>query len=180
MSGSEMDCEADLDPRLDPGVKCVGSNQPWQIKLLYDGECPLCLREVNFLKHKDGGRGLVAFVDIADPGYDPALHGGIDYATAMQRIHAVTPDGSVLQNIAVFRRIYQVLGMGWVYAFSDWPILGAWADAVYGVWARWRLKLTARPDLADLMAARGRADGRTDCGCSSAERASSGISDREA
>ena len=36
----------------------------WQIKLLYDGECPLCVREVNFLKKRDGGRGLVAFVDI--------------------------------------------------------------------------------------------------------------------
>ncbi|MFN9173467.1 MAG: DCC1-like thiol-disulfide oxidoreductase family protein [Synechocystis sp.] len=32
---------------------------PWQIKLLYDGDCPLCLREVNFLQRKDRGRGLV-------------------------------------------------------------------------------------------------------------------------
>jgi len=35
----------------------------WKIKLLYDGECPLCLREVNFLQKRDAGRGLVAFVD---------------------------------------------------------------------------------------------------------------------
>jgi len=31
----------------------VPDTQPsdsWQIKLLYDGDCPLCLREVNFLK----------------------------------------------------------------------------------------------------------------------------------
>ncbi len=175
MSASEMGCEVDLDPRVDPNV---ASNQPWQIKLLYDGECPLCLREVTFLKRKDGGRGLVAFVDIADPDYDPALHGGIDYATAMQRIHALMPDGSVLQNIAVFRRVYQVLGMGWVYAFSDWPILAAWADAVYGVWARWRLRLTGRPDLADLMASRRRADGLTECGCRPTDPAASGVSER--
>ncbi|HEY9740679.1 MAG TPA: DCC1-like thiol-disulfide oxidoreductase family protein, partial [Coleofasciculaceae cyanobacterium] len=25
----------------------------WQIKLLYDGECPLCVREVNFLRKRD-------------------------------------------------------------------------------------------------------------------------------
>jgi predicted DCC family thiol-disulfide oxidoreductase YuxK len=38
----------------------------WKIKLLYDGECPLCVREVNFLTKRDAGRGLVAFVDIAE------------------------------------------------------------------------------------------------------------------
>ena len=31
----------------------------WEIKLLYDGECPLCVREVNFLQKRDGGRGWV-------------------------------------------------------------------------------------------------------------------------
>ena len=43
----------------------------WEIKLLYDGECPLCLREVNFLQKKDAGRGKVAFVDIAADDYNP-------------------------------------------------------------------------------------------------------------
>jgi hypothetical protein len=42
----------------------------WKIKLLYDGECPLCLREVNFLQKRDAGRGLVAFVDIAAENFD--------------------------------------------------------------------------------------------------------------
>jgi predicted DCC family thiol-disulfide oxidoreductase YuxK len=36
----------------------------WKIELLYDGKCPLCLREVNFLRQKDAGRGIVSFVDI--------------------------------------------------------------------------------------------------------------------
>ncbi|NJK76262.1 MAG: DUF393 domain-containing protein, partial [Microcoleus sp. SU_5_6] len=47
----------------------------WQIELLYDGECPLCVREVNFLKKRDAGRGLVSFVDIAEDGYNPQSHG---------------------------------------------------------------------------------------------------------
>ena len=33
------------------------SPQSWQIKLLYDSECPLCMREVNFLQRRDAGRG---------------------------------------------------------------------------------------------------------------------------
>lgn len=126
----------------------------WRIKLLYDGECPLCLREVNFLQRRDQGRGLVAFVDIASPDYDPVQHGGVDYATAMGRIHAVLADGTVIQNVEVFRQVYNVLGMGWVYAATRWPIVGPLVDWLYAVWADRRLALTGRPNLATLLAQR--------------------------
>jgi hypothetical protein len=42
-----------------------------------------------FLEKRDAGRGLVAFVDIADDNYTPVEHGGIDFEAAMGRIHAV-------------------------------------------------------------------------------------------
>lgn len=128
------------------------SQTTWKIKLLYDGECPLCLREVNFLLKRDAGRGIVKFVDIADPNYQPEANGGVDFATAMGRIHAVLPDGSVIKNIEVFRRVYEELGMGWIYAITKLPILGAIADWLYGIWADWRLKLTGRPDLSVIIA----------------------------
>ncbi len=122
----------------------------WQIELLYDGECPLCVREVNFLKKRDAGRGLVAFVDIADDRYSPEAHGGIDYETAMGRIHAVLPDGTTVKNVEVFRRIYEILGMGWIYAVTKLPVVGAIANWLYEIWADWRLALTGRPDLATI------------------------------
>jgi predicted DCC family thiol-disulfide oxidoreductase YuxK len=126
----------------------------WKIKLLYDGECPLCVREVNFLRKKDAGRGLVAFVDIADDRYLPEENGGVDFETAMGRIHAVLPDGSVIRNVEVFRQVYETLGMGWVYAATKLPIVGAMVDKLYDIWADWRLKLTGRPDLATIVAER--------------------------
>ncbi|NJM75814.1 MAG: DUF393 domain-containing protein [Acaryochloridaceae cyanobacterium RU_4_10] len=126
----------------------------WQIKLLYDGLCPLCLREVNFLAKRDAGRGIIAFVDIADLAYQPGLHGNVDFATAMGRIHAVLPDGTVLQGVEVFRRIYTALGIGWIYAATRWPIIGPFVDWAYDIWANWRLKLTGRPDLTTLVAQR--------------------------
>lgn len=122
--------------------------------MLYDGDCPLCLREVNFLRKKDAGRGLVKFVNIAEDEYDPAHHGGVDFATAMGRIHAVLPDGTVIQNVEVFRRIYQILGMGWMYAPTRWPIVGPIVDKLYDIWADWRLQATGRPDLNTLIAQR--------------------------
>ncbi|MEO1069374.1 MAG: DUF393 domain-containing protein [Cyanobacteria bacterium J06638_6] len=130
-----------------------GSNG-WKIKLLYDGECPLCLREVNFLRKKDGGRGLVAFTDIAAADYVAEDNGGIDFATAMGRIHAVQPDGTVIKNVEVFRQIYSVLGIGWIYAPTGWPVVGALVDWVYGLWADWRLTVTGRPSLKTILAER--------------------------
>jgi predicted DCC family thiol-disulfide oxidoreductase YuxK len=133
----------------------------WRVKLLYDGDCPLCLREVNFLQKKDGGRGLVVFVDIADDGYDPAQHGGVSFADAMGRIHGVMADGTVIKNVEVFRRVYEVLGMGWVYAATRWPLIGPLVDWAYNVWADWRLRVTGRPDLQTLIAQR---EARLACG----------------
>lgn len=133
----------------------------WKIKLLYDGECPLCLREVNFLQQRDAGRGLVAFVDIADPAYNPEEHGGIDYETAMGRIHGIMSDGKILKNIEVFRTIYEILGMGWIYAPTRLPMINILANQIYILWADLRLKLTGRPSLATLVTQRQR---RLECG----------------
>jgi predicted DCC family thiol-disulfide oxidoreductase YuxK len=126
----------------------------WRIKLLYDGACPLCLREVNFLQRRDAGRGLVAFVDIMEDDYTPSDHGYVSFAAAMGRIHAVLPDGTVIKNVEVFRQVYEVLGMGWVYAATKLPIVGNIVDRLYELWADRRLALTGRPDLDTIIATR--------------------------
>ncbi|MBE5231857.1 MAG: DUF393 domain-containing protein [Microcystis aeruginosa PMC 728.11] len=126
----------------------------WKIKLLYDGECPLCLREVNFLQKRDAGRGLVAFVDIADENYNPEENGGISFAAAMGRIHAVLADGTILQNVEVFRQVYDILGIGWIYAATKWPVIGFLVDIIYEIWASWRLTSTGRPNLPTILAER--------------------------
>jgi predicted DCC family thiol-disulfide oxidoreductase YuxK len=127
---------------------------PWKIKLLYDGLCPLCMREVNFLQKRDAGRGIVAFVDIADLDYAPEEHGGVGFEDAMGRIHAVLPDGTVIRDVAVFRRVYEELGMGWIYAATQWPVVGAIANQLYTLWAKLRLVLTGRPNLEAIVADR--------------------------
>lgn len=126
----------------------------WKIKLLYDGECPLCVREVNFLTKKDAGRGIVKFVDIADPSYDPKENQDISFATAMGRIHGILADGTVVKDVEVFRQVYESLGIGWMYAVTKLPVINAIADWLYGIWADWRLKLTGRADLETIIATR--------------------------
>lgn len=124
---------------------------PWKIELLYDGDCPLCVKEVNFLRQKDRGRGLVNFVNIADLNYNPNDHQGIDYERAMGRIHAIVNTGEIIKDVAVFRVTYQILGMGWLYAITRIKLMENIANFIYGIWANLRLKLTGRPDLDTLV-----------------------------
>jgi predicted DCC family thiol-disulfide oxidoreductase YuxK len=63
----------------------------WKVKLLFDGDCPLCMREVSFLRQKDAGRGIVVFVNIAELDYSPAEHGDISYEAAMARFCKMLP-----------------------------------------------------------------------------------------
>ncbi len=126
----------------------------WQLELLYDGACPLCVREINFLRRQDAGRGLISFVDIADDRYHPDEHAGIDFETAMGIIHAILPDGTIVKNVEVFRRTYEILGIGWIYAITKISAIEYLANLLYSVWAKLRLTLTGRQNLAIIVANR--------------------------
>jgi predicted DCC family thiol-disulfide oxidoreductase YuxK len=114
----------------------------WQIKVLYDGDCPLCMREVRFLRRRDR-RGRIAFEDIAAPDFDASRY-GLDQPTVMARIHGVLPDGRIIEGVEVFRRLYAQVGLGFLLAPTRWPLLRPLFDAAYRVFARNRLRLTGR------------------------------------
>ena len=46
--------------------------------MLYDGDCPLCMKEVNSLRNADNS-GNINFVDIAASDYAPSQHANISY-----------------------------------------------------------------------------------------------------
>ncbi|KXZ46868.1 hypothetical protein GPECTOR_40g602 [Gonium pectorale] len=138
---------------------CVGSERygsgqasrpSWDIRLLYDGECPLCLKEVNFLRSRNQAN-KVDFVDIAGPDYSPADNAGISFERAMETIHGITFDGRVYTGVEVFRLVYEAVGLGWVYAITKNPAVLAAANKVYDVWAKYRTQLTGREALEVLL-----------------------------
>jgi predicted DCC family thiol-disulfide oxidoreductase YuxK len=96
----------------------------------------------------------VDFVDITSPDYTPEANGGVEFAAAMGRLHAVLPDNRVIQNMEVLRQVYEVLDLGWVYGFSRWPWIRPLVDWSYDRWAEWRLAITGRPSLVTIVAAR--------------------------
>ena len=124
-----------------PCVLSMSSSDQSDLTLLFDGGCPLCVREVRFLRGRDRHQ-RIAFVDIDAPDYDPTAYAGISYRTAMGRIHAFNSNGDVLQDIAVFREAYRLIGLGWLYAPTRWPFVAPLANLAYGFWASRRLQWT--------------------------------------
>ena len=101
------------------------------------------------------------FVDIAAPDYDPAANQGLSYEAAMEEIHAILPDGTVVRGIEVFRRLYEEVGLGFVYAATKNEAVERAANRVYGFWARFRMQLTGRGDMAAVLAKRAAGDAST-------------------
>ncbi|PRQ16010.1 hypothetical protein RchiOBHm_Chr7g0179601 [Rosa chinensis] len=140
----------------------------WKIKMLYDGDCPLCMREVNMLRERNKSYGTIKFVDISSEDYSPGDNMGLDYKTVMGNIHAILSDGTVVTDVEAFRKLYEQVGLGWVYAITKYEPIGTIAGAVYGVWAKYRLQITGRPPLEEVLELRKKNKGevcndRTDC-----------------
>lgn len=57
-------------------------------------------------------------------------------------------------QVEVFRRLYEAVGLGWVYSVTKVAAIGRAADAVYDVWAKYRLPITGRPGLLEVMRTR--------------------------
>jgi predicted DCC family thiol-disulfide oxidoreductase YuxK len=117
--------------------------ETWQIRVLFDGECRLCAREIRFIDRLDGGRGRIDFEDISKPSFDPVAY-GLDAVQAMVRIHGVLPDGRVVEGLEVFRRAYAAVGLGWLLAPTRWPLLREISETSYRIFAKNRLRWTGR------------------------------------
>lgn len=115
----------------------------WQIRILYDAECPLCAREGRLLQRLDGGRGRIDLEDISDPAFDASRY-GVDPADLEAKLHGVLPDGTLVQGVEVLARAYEAVDWGWLAAPARWPGTRWLLDRAYLWFARNRLRLTGR------------------------------------
>jgi len=122
------------------------STTDWQVEVFFDGECPLCRKEIALLRRWDR-RGRIRFVDIAAPDFHPADY-GIDHEQLMAEMHGRLPDGTWIRGVEVFRRLYSAVGLSWLVAVTRWPGIAQTLDWGYRVFARNRLRWTGRCDAA--------------------------------
>lgn len=113
-----------------------------ELTLFHDGACPLCRREVRFIRKHDRS-GKIGLVDIAADDFDAASY-GLDAQAVHAEIHAIDRDGTVIRGLAVFRRLYGAMGMGWLWAPTGWPVLRPIFDVIYRIFAKVRPHLPGR------------------------------------
>ncbi len=113
-----------------------------QLELFFDGECPLCSREVAVLRRLDR-HGRIRFTDIAASDFRAEAIGRTQ-AELMARIHGRLPDGTWIEGVDVFRQVYAAIGLGALATISRWPGIAQLADGAYRLFAKNRLALTGR------------------------------------
>ena len=116
-----------------------------KLTFLYDGGCPLCLRETNFLKRKDTKK-KINFVDISI-NYLPENFNNISYKQAMENLHGILGSGEIIIGVDVLAYSYELVGLGWIYFPTKLPILSGLIRFLYKYWAKYRLRLTGRDNL---------------------------------
>ena len=120
-----------------------------KLTFLYDGGCPLCRRETDFLKRRDQF-GNIKFVDINSENYDPTNYQNISFEKAMSNLHGILHNGNLIQGIDVLAYAYQLVGLGWIYFPTKIPIISYLLKISYSFWAKYRLKITGRDELETL------------------------------
>ena len=127
-------------------------NEPSEpiFEVFFDGECPLCVREIKMLRRLDRG-ARIRFTDIASPSFD-ATEVGLPIEALMARIHGRDlrePDGGLIEGVEVFRRLYAAVGLGPLVRLTRAPGVRHALDRGYDWFAKNRLWLTGREEAAE-------------------------------
>ncbi len=120
----------------------AGRSRHYPLTVFYDGECPICAREIALLKRLNR-RNRVHFVDFAAPAYDPQQM-GFGRKELGKVIHARWADGSVVVGVDVFREVWSALGFGFFARVSRLTLIDRVLVWGYDWFARNRLRLTGR------------------------------------
>lgn len=90
-------------------------NSP-ELTLYFDGNCPFCAAGMQRLGELDQA-GKLAFVDIAQPGFDPA-HLNASMKQLNLEVYSQTSAGKVLVGVDSLLAAYTLAGRGWLV----WPL----------------------------------------------------------
>lgn len=110
------------------------------LTIFYDGECPLCVREMNHLSERDIHKRLL-LVDIQQDDFAQA-YPHIDPKAASTILHGLNDQGELILGLDVTHRAWSLVGKGYWTAPLRWPVIRWFADKAYLYFARNRYKIS--------------------------------------
>jgi len=111
-----------------------------ELKIFYDGGCPLCLSEMKHLAKLDLARNI-EFVDIHQEKFQEK-YPEIDSVKADKILHGQLSNGELLLGLDVTHKAWSLVGKGRWTATLRWPIVRYAADLGYLLFARYRHPLS--------------------------------------
>ncbi|MGE0470776.1 MAG: thiol-disulfide oxidoreductase DCC family protein [Nitrospira sp.] len=114
----------------------------YPLTAFFDGDCPICAREIALMRRLDRHRRL-AFCDFSRPDYD-ATSIDISSAELGRVIHARWSDGTVITGVDVFRAMWEAVGLGFLARLTRLSFIEPLVVNAYTWFARNRLRLTGR------------------------------------
>jgi predicted DCC family thiol-disulfide oxidoreductase YuxK len=106
------------------------------LTLYFDGSCPLCQAEIEYLRHKDE-RGALAFIDITQAGVE-IEQSGLSCERAMQLMQGRLLSGEVIEGVPVFATAYQLVGLRTLAWILSRPSLQGFLGYGYAAFAKRR------------------------------------------
>lgn len=109
--------------------------------MFYDGLCPLCQAEIQFLSGRNQA-GLLSFVDINSDQYLPERV-GVSCDQALAAMYAQYDDGELISGVEVFSAAYSRANlpkMAWIFSR---PALRPLWDLSYRLFAKHRHRISA-------------------------------------
>ncbi|GJL63758.1 MAG: thiol-disulfide oxidoreductase [Nitrospirales bacterium] len=124
------------------GEHVLRKHPPYPLTVYYDGDCPICRREISLIKMLNRKERL-QFVDFSKSSYDEADH-GLSSCNLARVIHARWSDGTIIHGVDVFRETWEAIGLGILARLSRQSIINQWLVRAYAWFAKNRLRLTGR------------------------------------
>lgn len=115
---------------------------PDKLTVLYDGDCPMCRREIAHVRGlaDRSGDSALCFVDISQSSGNDIF--AAERATLLARFHVQRPDGSRLDGAAAFVAMWERLpGWRWLARIARLPGALAALELAYRVFLRLRPRL---------------------------------------
>ncbi|WLH37970.1 DUF393 domain-containing protein [Pseudomonas sp. FP2196] len=91
--------------------------EPWPLTLYFDGECPLCAREIKLLR-QHAVETRLCFIDLSHEDFDPAAL-GFTLKQMQSSLHARFDDGRWVKGLDATLWSWRAAGLGvWVAPLS--------------------------------------------------------------
>ena len=119
-----------------------------KVTCFHDGECPICNIEIKAMKKLDKA-GNINWVDISQDKAALA-DAGLTYKQTMDRMHVIDENNQIKSGVVGFLHVWKHLPYyrHLVPIIEKAPLLLALMERIYTIFARYRLPLTGKKQIA--------------------------------